>query len=83
MTTEYLFALVTVIVEIVLGYISKKSPKISNKIIPIQNLLIGVVIAVIEYIITKDFNTAIAISGLIAGGTYDTVHNLKQFLGGE
>lgn len=83
MTTEYLFALVTVIVEIVLGYISKKNPKISNKIIPIQNLLIGVVIAVIEYIITKDFNTAIAISGLIAGGTYDIVHNLEKFLGGE
>ena len=83
MTTEYLFALVTVIVEIFLGYISKKNPKISNKIIPIQNLLIGVVIAVIEYIITKDFNTAIAISGLIAGGTYDIVHNLEQFLGGE
>lgn len=83
MTTEYLFALVTVIVEIVLGYISKKSPKISNKIIPIQNLLIGVVIAVIEYIITKDFNTAIAISGLIAGGTYDIVHNLEKFLGGN
>jgi len=83
MTTEYLFALVTVIAEIVLGYISKKNPKISNKIIPIQNLLIGVVIAVIEYIITKDFNTAIAISGLIAGGTYDIVHNLEKFLGGE
>lgn len=83
MTTEYLFALVTIIVEIVLGYISKKNPKISNKIIPIQNLLIGVVIAVIEYIITKDFNTAIAISGLIAGGTYDIVHNLEKFLGGE
>ena len=83
MTTEYLFALVTIIVEIVLGYISKKSPKISNKLIPIQNLLIGVIIAVIEYIITKDFNTAIAISGLIAGGTYDIVHNLEKFLGGE
>lgn len=83
MTTEYLFALVTIIVEIVLGYISKKNPKISNKIIPIQNLLIGVVIAVIEYIITKDFNTAIAISGLIAGGTYDIVHNLEKLLGGN
>lgn len=83
MTTEYLIALVTVIVEIVLGYISKKNPKISNKIIPIQNLLIGIIIAVIEYIITKDFNTAIAISGLIAGGTYDIVHNLKKLLGGN
>jgi hypothetical protein len=81
--TSILPITILVLLEIVLGYISKKNPKISNKIIPIQNLLIGVVIAVIEYIITKDFNTAIAISGLIAGGTYDIVHNLEQFLGGE
>lgn len=78
MTTEYLFALITIIVEIILGFVSKKNPKISNKIIPIQNLLIGFIVAVVEYIITKDFNTAIAISGLIAGGTYDIVHNLRK-----
>lgn len=83
MTTEYLIALVTIIVEFILGYISKKNPKISNKIIPIQNLLIGIIIAIIEFIITKDFNTAIAISGLIAGGTYDIVHNLEKLLGGN
>lgn len=83
MTTEYLIALITIIVEIILGFVSKKNPKISNKIIPIQNLLIGIIVAVVEYIITKDFNTAIAISGLIAGGTYDIVHNLEKLLGGD
>lgn len=81
MTTEYLITLVTIIVEIIFGFISKKNPKISNKIIPIQNLLIGFIIATIEYIITKDFDTAIAVSGLLAGGTYDIVHNLKKLKG--
>ena len=83
MTTEYLIALVTIIVEMILGYLSKKNPKISNKVIPVQNLLVGIIIAIIEFIITKDFNTAIAISGLIAGGTYDIVHNLEKLLGGN
>lgn len=81
MTTEYLIALVTIIVEIIMGFVTKKNPKISNKLIPIQNLLIGIIIAVVEFIITKDFKTAIAISGLIAGGTYDVVKNLIKLKG--
>lgn len=83
MTTEYLFALVTIIVEIIMGYVTKKIPKISNKLIPIQNLLIGAIIAIIEFAVTKDFKVAIALSGLIAGGTYDIVHNLRKFKEGE
>ena len=81
MSIEYIIALVTVIVEIILGFIAKKNPKMSNKLIPVQNLLVGLVVAIIEYIITKDFETAIAISGLIAGGTYDIVHNLRKLKG--
>lgn len=81
MSLEYLVALVTIIIEILLGFISKKNPKIKNQLIPIQNLLVGLVVAIIEYILTKDFETAIAISGLIAGGTYDIVHNLRKIKG--
>ena len=81
MNIEYIVALITIIVEIILGFISKKNPKMSNKLIPIQNLLIGIIVAVVEFIITKDFDTAIAVSGLIAGGTYDIVHNLKKLRG--
>lgn len=83
MTTEYLFALVTVIVEIAMGYITKKNPKIKNELIPIQNLLIGAIVATIEFIITKDFKIAIAASGLLAGGMYDIVHNLRKIKEGE
>ena len=78
MTLEYLISLITIVVTLVLGIVSKKSPKIKNNLIPIQNLLIGVIVAIVEWIITKYFNTAIALSGLIAGGTYDIVHNLQK-----
>lgn len=81
MTLEYLISLITIVVTLVLGIVSKKSPKIKNNLIPIQNLLIGVIVAIVEWILTKDFNTAIALSGLIAGGTYDIVHNLRKLKG--
>ena len=75
-----IISLVTFAVTFICGIVTKKCPKISNKIIPIQNLAIGLIIAVIEWIITKDFKVAIALSGLIAGGTYDIFHNLEKIV---
>ena len=80
--TEIL-TVVTIIVTWVFGYFSKKSTFISNNLIPIQNIVIGLIVAVIEFLITKDFSTAIAISGLIAGGSYDVFHNLEKIVKGE
>ena len=80
MGLEELVSLITIIVTLILGVISKKSSKIRNNIIPIQNLLIGTIVAIVEWIITKDFNSAIALSGLIAGGTYDIIHNLEKII---
>ena len=76
-----IISIVTFAVTLICGFITKKCPKISNKIIPIQNLLIGLIIAIVEWIITKDFKTAIALSGLLAGGTYDIAHNLNKMRG--
>lgn len=76
-----IISIVTFIVTLICGFITKKNPQISNKIIPIQNLLIGLIIAIIEWIITKDFSTAIALSGLLAGGSYDIIHNLEKMRG--
>ena len=76
-----IISLVTFAVTLICGFITKKIPSISNKIIPIQNLAIGVIIAIIEWIITKDFSTAIALSGLLAGGSYDIIHNLNKMRG--
>ena len=47
--------LVTIIVTYLLGILAKKSSFINNKLIPIQNILIGLIVAIIEWIITKDF----------------------------
>lgn len=78
--TEIL-GIVTFVVTLICGVITKRIPSISNKIIPIQNLIIGLVVAIIEWIITKDFSTAVALSGLLAGGTYDILHNLEKLRG--
>ena len=75
--TEIL-TMVTIIVTWVLGFLSKKSKFVNNNLIPIQNILIGLIIAIIEWIITKDFSTAIALSGIFAGGSYDVFHNFKK-----
>lgn len=80
MGLEELVSLVTIIVTLILGVVSKKSSKIKNNLIPIQNLLIGTIVAIVEWIITKDFNSAIALSGLVAGGTYDIIHNLEKII---
>ena len=73
-------SLVTFVVTLIGGYIVKKIPQISNKLIPLQNLAIGLIVAVIEWIITKDFSTAIMLSGVVAGGVYDIGHNIKKLI---
>lgn len=78
MELEKIITIVTMIVTWVLGIVSKKSTWINNHLIPIQNILIGLIIAIIEWVITKDFSLAIALSGLLAGGTYDIFHNLSK-----
>ena len=75
-----IITMVTIIVTWILGIVSKKSKFINNNLIPVQNILIGVVVAIIEWIITKDFKVAIALSGVIAGGTYDIIHNLDKMI---
>lgn len=75
-----IITLVTLVVTWILGYFAKKSSWISNNLIPLQNVAVGLIIAIIEWIITKDFNIALATSGLLAGGTYDIVHNLDKMI---
>ena len=83
MELTQIITFVTILVTWLLGGLTKKSTFINNKLIPLQNLLIGVIIAIIEWIITKDFKVALALSGLFAGGTYDLVHNLAKIFNEE
>ena len=80
MDTTNLVAIVTFFIAFILGLISKKSSFIKNEMIPIQNLLVGLTVAIIEWIITKDMETAILLSGILAGGTYDIFHNLEKIV---
>lgn len=80
MELSQLIMLITIIVTWILGIVSKKSKFINNNIIPIQNLIIGLLVAIVEWIITEDFNTAIALSGLVAGGSYDILHNIQKII---
>lgn len=78
MELREILPIVTIIVTWLLGSISKKIPWFKNYLIPVQNILIGVIIAGVEWFISKDFCVALALSGLFAGGIYDVFHNLKQ-----
>lgn len=74
--------IVTIVVTLILGLLTKKYTNLSSKKIPIQNLLIGIIVAIIEFIITKDFSTAIAVSGLTGGGVYDLIKNTSMLING-
>jgi len=78
MEMESIMQLVTIVVTLVLGVLAKKSTFIENKTIPIQNVVIGLVMAVIHWVMTKDISTAITLSGLLAGGVYDLGKNLLE-----
>ena len=80
MNSVELISIVTFGVTILMGIVSKKVKFISNNLIPIQNILIGVIVALIEFLVTKDFSYSIAVSGLVAGGVYDIVHNLDKIV---
>ena len=80
MELTQIITVVTVILTWILGIFAKKSKFISNNLIPIQNILIGVTVAIIEWVITKDLKVAIALSGLLASGTYDIFHNLEKMI---
>lgn len=80
MDSAQILTIITIVVSWILGIVAKKLSWFNNYLIPVQNIIIGVVFALVEFFITKDFNVAIAVSGLLAGGTYDVFNNLKKLL---
>lgn len=83
MSLEAIISITTILVSFVLGLIAKRVEWISNHLIPIQNLVIGIIAAIIYYLITKDVNLVIAGLGLFTGGTYDIASNLQKLLSKE
>lgn len=80
MNTEIIMSLVTIVVTFILGLIVKKVNWVSDNLIPLQNLIIGIIVSLIYYFMTKDVSINIALSGLLTGGTYDIIKNLKELI---
>ena len=80
MNTEIIMSLVTIVVTFILGIIAKKICWVSDNLIPLQNLVIGIIVSLIYYFMTKDVSINIALSGLLTGGTYDIIKNLKELI---
>ena len=78
MNTTNLVGIISLVITLICGLIAKKVKWFNNNLIPIQNLLIGITLAIVDYFITKDFSVAVSVSGLVAGGTYDIIHNLNK-----
>lgn len=75
-----IIGIVTVVVTFILGLIAKKVTWLSNHLIPVQNLVIGLIACVVNYYFTKDWSIAIAGIGLFTGGTYDIASNLNELM---
>ena len=80
MNLEIILSVVVMIVTFILGLVAKKVTWISNNWIPLQNLIIGVIMALIYFFITKDISIAIVSAGIMTGGAYDLVKNLKELV---
>lgn len=78
MNETELIGIISIFVTLVFGFLSKRFKWVNSNLIPLQNLAIGIIAAIINYIITKDFSLALSASGLIAGGAYDIVHNINK-----
>lgn len=82
MKISTIISIVTIFVTFVCGLIAKKISWFNNKLIPIQNLAIGIIAGITYYIMTKDVNLVIITVGLGTGVAYDILNNLKNFFKG-
>ena len=77
---ETIITFVTMVITWILGSLSKKSQYINNNLILIQNILVGIISAVLYYIITKDFSMTITMSGVLAETGYNLFHNIEKLI---
>lgn len=82
MDAATIISIVTLVVTLVLGFLSKKITWINNKMIPLQNLCIGIIASIIYYLMTKDLDLTIVAIGIGTGGAYDLLKSLKELLQG-
>ena len=78
--TELIITLLTMTLTWILGFVSKRCPYINNNLIIIQNIVIGLAVSIFYFIITKDFNLAISLSGIFAETGYNLIHNIEKLI---
>lgn len=83
MEINTIISLVTIVVTFICGLIAKRVKWFNNKLIPIQNLIIGIVAGGIYYYMTRDIDLVIITVGLGTGGAYDLGKNLISLFKGE
>ena len=80
---DFWITFATIGATIIIGQLVKKYPTLESKQIPLQNLAIGIIVCIIQFAITRDINTAVAMSGIISGGTYDLAKAVMQIFSKE
>lgn len=78
--TELIVTLLTMSLTWILGFLSKRCPYINNNLIIIQNIVVGLCVSIFYFIITRDFNLAITLSGLFAETGYNLIHNVEKLI---
>lgn len=75
---ELIITFITMGITWLLGIISKKSNKISNKIIPLQNIIIMILACSIYYWATGEISVVLASGSPVATLIYDVIHNMMK-----
>lgn len=75
---EIIVSFITMIITWGFGYIIKKNQKYSNKLIPLQNVVIMLLAVGIYYWATGDFSSVIASGSPVATLIYDLIHTFMK-----
>lgn len=76
---EIIISFVSMVITWLLGKVVKHHTNLSNKLIPLQNVLIMVICVAIYYFATGDISTVIAVGSPVATLIYDILHNIREY----
>ena len=76
---EFIVGLISMIITWLLGKITKRYTKLSNKLIPLQNVIVMVICVAIYYFATGNISTVIAAGSPVATLIYDVLHNAQEY----
>lgn len=75
---EVIVSFITMLITWFLGIVSKKSSKIQNNKIPLQNMIIMLLACMIYYYATGSMSAVVASGSPVATLIYDALHGLNK-----